>query len=114
MITKSFSVTVSVFAEIYQPGVLESAFLVLLKLNCSSRIERSGTCKDLNKPEVDCMNWRTRSVKKGRGKVNVLFLVSRLHPKLVYRKTANEFCITWSRHDATTDSALSLGPSTGD
>ena len=51
------------------------------KLNCSSRIERSDTCIDLNEPEVDYMNWSTRSVK--RKKVNVLFLVSRLKPKLV-------------------------------
>lgn len=70
----------SVFAKIYQPEVLESAFSVVSKLNCSSGIERSDTCIDLNEPEVDCTNGRTRSVKKKKKrkrKVNVVFLVSR-------------------------------------
>lgn len=66
-ITKLFSVT-SVFAKIYQPEVLESAFSVVSKLNCSSGIERSDTCIDLNEPEVDCTNGRTRSVKTKKKK----------------------------------------------
>lgn len=40
----------SVVAEIYQPEVLDSAFSMVSKLNCSSRIERSDTCIDLNEP----------------------------------------------------------------
>lgn len=76
-ITELFSVT-SVSGQIYQPEVLESAFSVVSKLNCSLEIERSDTCIDLNEPEVDCMNWRIRSVKKRKENVNVLSLVSRL------------------------------------
>ena len=58
-----FSVT-SVFDQIYQPEMLENAFSMVSKLNCSLWIERLGTCIDLNEPEVDCMNWRIRSVNK--------------------------------------------------
>lgn len=54
-------------------------------------------------------NWICEK-KKNTYCFHVLFLVSRLQPKL--RK--NQIGSTWSRHEATTDSALSLVPSTGD
>ena len=63
----------SVLAEIYQPEVLESAFSVVSKLNCSLVIERSDTCIDLNEPEVDCMNWIIRSVKKEKKKSTFVY-----------------------------------------
>lgn len=93
--------------------MFENAFLVVSKLNCSLGIERLDTCIDLNEPEVDCMNWRIQSVKKKK-KENKKSTYCFWCQGCSLNCEEIKFGSTWSKHEATTDSALSLGPSTGD